>query len=409
MTTSELPIDLNLEELTINPKSPLPSFIEVILLEKAGESGQKVLKSIIDAVASNANQYIQTRRRRYDGDDDNIGLSSILFVKKKIAFIISRLCTKYKLEVLLVITYLIEKNMLLRSSNATLSESLFGLKRSKIRGGKYLQPMNKSDSIKAALLLAIVPYIGEKAKEIYEREIEIERRYQNNSGNHQQNTFIARFKKLFIYIFPFLYMSSEGINTTYQFAYMLGKSVYYHPSLHVLNQVVRRYAISDLEQKEVIEDGKKDLAVTKLGSRSLQNSAIAGVMIAFLVGWIGQFRRHLRNRRRRLLTRHDLGMPYYYYSSRDVTNGDREGDIITIPPPLPATIENDLNVSSSLCPLCQEKRIHPVATTGGYVFCYRCICMYIRENGGKCPVTGMNCKESQLIRIYESTNAVSHQ
>ncbi len=407
MTTSELPIDLSLEELTINPKTPLPSFIEVILLEKASESGQKVLKSIVDVVASNANQYIQ-RRRRYDGDD-NTGLSSILHIKKKIAFIISRLCTKYKLEVLLVLTYFIEKHILSTSSNATLSESLFGLKRSKIRAGKYLQPIKKSDSIKAALLLAIVPYVSEKAKETFERETEIERRFRtnntNNSENDPQDTLIARFKKFFIYIFPFLHMSSEGIHTVYQFAYMLGKSVYYHPSSHILGQVVRRYTISDLQQKESIEDGKKDLAMTKLGSRSLQKSAI---LLALLVGWIGQFRRHLRRRRRRLLTRNDLEMPYYS-SSRCDTSGYREGDIITIPPPLPPTLGNDLNVSSSLCPLCREKRIHPVATTGGFVFCYRCICIYIRENGEKCPVTGMTCKESQLVRIYESTNTVSHQ
>lgn len=409
MTTTELPIDLNLEELTINPKTPLPSFIEVILLEKASESGQKVLKSIVDAVASNANQYIQ--RRRYDGDN-NTWLTSVFYIKKKIALIISRLCTKYKLEVLLVLTYFIEKHILSTSSNATLSESLFGMKRSKIRGGKYLQPIKKSDSIKAALLLAMVPYVSEKAKETYERESEIERRLRNNntnsSDNDQRETFIARFKKFFIYIFPFLHMTSEGMHIVYQFAYMLGKSVYYHPSSHILSQVVRRYTISDLQQKESIEDGKKDLAMTKLGSRSLQKSAITGVMIALLVGWIGQFRRHLRRRRRRLLTRNDLEMPYSA-SSRDDTSGYREGDIITIPPPLPPTPGNDLNVSSSLCPLCREKRIHPVATTGGFVFCYRCICIYIRENGEKCPVTGMSCKESQLVRIYESTNTVSHQ
>jgi hypothetical protein len=59
--------------------------------------------------------------------------------------------------------------------------------------------------------------------------------------------------------------------------------------------------------------------------------------------------------------------------------------------------------------LCHNKRLHPVASSSGYVFCFRCLVMYMRMHGPRCPVTGLFCTESNLIRLYEpsTTNASS--
>lgn len=58
------------------------------------------------------------------------------------------------------------------------------------------------------------------------------------------------------------------------------------------------------------------------------------------------------------------------------------------------------------CPLCLEERVHPCASTGGYVYCYQCIFDYLRggEDGppnNVCPVSGIPCEFTDLIRLYE--------
>jgi len=401
-------IDLTLEESTIDPKSFLPSFLEVMLLERASESGQKVLKTSIEAIAANSTQYLQRR------NDNNHGtrIGSILYFRKYIALIVSRLCTKYKLEVQLILTYFIEKNVLSTPANAALSESLFGLKRTKIKKGHSLRQMKKSDAIKAALVLAILPYISQKAKTIYEMQLERARdAYQTNHNSTRQDTkhdIFEKFKSMYMYIFPFLHMSVEGINVAYAFAYMLGKSVYSNPSLHILGQVVGRYTMKDLKEMVEKEDDKNSqimVAPSDL-SRFIKKSASMGILIALLMGWMGQFRRELRRRRRQIFTQ---GSNIFNSTARNIgENAAEDGNFMTIPPPFPPSIKRDgTQIDPTLCPLCEEERINPVASTSGYVYCYKCIIMSIRNNGKKCPITGMPCTESQLVRIYESTNVAN--
>jgi hypothetical protein len=84
---------------------------------------------------------------------------------------------------------------------------------------------------------------------------------------------------------------------------------------------------------------------------------------------------------------------------------------IHLPPPQSPTVlvsYPSLPISKDHCPLCHNKRLHPVASSSGYVFCFRCLVMYMRMHGPRCPVTGLACTESNLIRLYEpSTSNVS--
>ncbi|PHJ17575.1 pex2 pex12 amino terminal region protein [Cystoisospora suis] len=54
----------------------------------------------------------------------------------------------------------------------------------------------------------------------------------------------------------------------------------------------------------------------------------------------------------------------------------------------------------SLCPLCRKPRSNPACIPSGYVFCYRCIVMYVRSHG-YCPVTKLRVLEPHIRRIYE--------
>ena len=503
-STSTSPIDLTLEESTIDPKSPLPSFLEIILLERASHSARNVLKSIIEALSSHIAHYLREQRARSIGREVTGGIGgSIVFIREIqrnitliIARIISKLCNVYKLELQFILTYFIEKHVFMTSGfDAAASESLFNFKRSRVYKGNNnytatyqkqnetqtirIEPMKKSDMIKASLLLAIIPYMTEKAKEIYEIEKERRRQQQQQQENYNYNNRNNRFnhdnrhpssslrimkkkiRSFVFYIYPFLHLSTEGINTAYYFAYMIGKSVYYDPCLHLLGQVVRRCTIEDLEEKKqnqnsnnrssninsdsrIGEEEKSQSlifnsdATSSSNSKSLgilKSSAATGLCVALCVGWMGQLRRELRRRRRRRLFAREEGLhnnAMNTITGTTTTNTDnhsssssrselgsnfnrsrQDGDHITnnhnvIPPPLPPVITNGSNVNKdpSLCPLCGQTRVNPVASSSGFVFCYRCITMYIRENGQKCPVTGMQCTESQLVRIYESTNSV---
>ncbi|XP_042338222.1 peroxisome assembly protein 12-like [Plectropomus leopardus] len=52
------------------------------------------------------------------------------------------------------------------------------------------------------------------------------------------------------------------------------------------------------------------------------------------------------------------------------------------------------------CPLCQRLRTNAtVLATSGFVFCYRCIYMYVKSNR-RCPVTGYPTEPQHLIKIY---------
>lgn len=235
--------------------------------------------------------------------------------------------------------------------------------------------------------------------------------YQTNHNSTRQDTkhdIFEKFKSMYMYIFPFLHMSVEGINVAYAFAYMLGKSVYSNPSLHILGQVVGRYTMKDLKEMVEKEDDKNSqimVAPSDL-SRFIKKSASMGILIALLMGWMGQFRRELRRRRRQIFTQ---GSNIFNSTARNIgENAAEDGNFMTIPPPFPPSIKRDgTQIDPSLCPLCEEERINPVASTSGYVYCYKCIIMSIRNNGKKCPITGMPCTESQLVRIYESTNVAN--
>ena len=61
----------------------------------------------------------------------------------------------------------------------------------------------------------------------------------------------------------------------------------------------------------------------------------------------------------------------------------------------------------NLCPLCHRPRVNPAASTSGYVFCYRCIILHLREKGEYCPLTGVACPQSRVVRLFEETGASS--
>jgi hypothetical protein len=92
------------------------------------------------------------------------------------------------------------------------------------------------------------------------------------------------------------------------------------------------------------------------------------------------------------------GDPQSAISNQEIVNGD------TPPPPSSGIPKHAL--PAHLCPLCRQPRVNPTASTSGFVFCYKCILQYVQTHGA-CPVTGRQCKEEQLLRLYEPNSTTT--
>eukprot|EP01038_Epipyxis_sp_PR26KG_P013857 gene13857-18584_t len=74
------------------------------------------------------------------------------------------------------------------------------------------------------------------------------------------------------------------------------------------------------------------------------------------------------------------------------------------PPPNPLPVQRGgiiPPVNTTLCPICRKKRINSCVIRSGYVFCYLCILPILRDDHA-CPITGLQCNEDDIIRLYEN-------
>nr|SVE93781.1 EOG090X0AIN [Scapholeberis mucronata] len=74
---------------------------------------------------------------------------------------------------------------------------------------------------------------------------------------------------------------------------------------------------------------------------------------------------------------------------------------LPIPPPPHSSAQNQHSkIKAGSCPICQlPLKNECVLRVSGYVYCYRCISSYLKENG-KCPVTKLPATSNDLIRIF---------
>ena len=171
-----------------------------------------------------------------------------------------------------------------------------------------------------------------------------------------------------------------------------------------------------------LQSGKADHVV-----RAIRTAIIVGGSTLLVTGWVAHFREELRQRRRRWIagedgtTDHDsenLQQRQQRLQGRQGVNTiGANRNIWTeqsnpIPPPHPPTLLDEseseyvrrgLPTDTSSCPICHRRRVNPAASTSGHVFCYRCLVMHLRSHGERCPLTGMHCPESRVIRLFEPT------
>lgn len=447
------------EEWTINVRSTLPSFLERMMMEEARKSGWETLKSMFGVLEDRIDRMeINTELQGVDRSNTSVieevkRIYYILFRKwpvQVLKALLSNVIKPFGPEIRFLLVYALERGSLMRS-NASIADSLYGGKRVKLgkangsnENERSLLPIGKQDRVRLALFLAIGPYLEERSKEFVPRLI------QPSTIDNAPATTSTKIKlqKLLGIIWPLLRMTTKGTILWHRWRYLLGRSVFFDPYSNFLNLIVRRTTIEDQDQSDkapqsVQRDNAGMLESEATQLASIQNSAselvksstirwaAGGLTSSFVVlAWIARIRsirrglhqeqelqdlretqqqHHERSRRQQEETSTEVGIdtPVFKKDSLNV--------LIPSPPKPPMASQKGTSTPSNfsgntnhrscgLCSLCNEPRIHPTASTAGYVFCLKCILEFLRENGGVCPVSRKPCPESSLVRLYEPTH-----
>jgi len=486
------------EEYTMNPSTPLPSFLEMNLVDATNASGRRTLHQVLDGLRAKCDEIARQRQRRVGNErySNEQTASAAPSLKVRLASHVSHILQHYKSEIMLVVLYGVERCSLMKSS-ATAAESVYGMKRTRvvmergdsggagIDGGMRLVPLTDADKVRCAVVAVLLPYLKEKLALLYRKQLSSATT--NDSSTRRSHTLGAggrldrmrrKIRSIFGTVYPYLSMTTEGASLAYQFLYLAGMTGYNAPSMHVLGVLARRITRADLqvqvqqqqrpnqqqkrgeqhrrqsaganangEGREIVvgnaakparrtEGGSNSTSanigtavVTRLKSgkaddivRAIRTVIIVGGSTLLVTGWIAHFREELRQRRRRWITGEDDAGPsnsnnlVQQQQQGRPTTRDRNRNIWTqsnpIPPPHPPKlldeseseyIRRGLPTDTVCCPMCHRPRVNPAASTSGYVFCYRCLVMHLRSNGERCPLTGMHCPESRVIRLFEPT------
>jgi len=164
--------------------------------------------------------------------------------------------------------------------------------------------------------------------------------------------------------------------------YLNGGSEYHHPVFALMQMAIVRQQSSGSQSSSTISGSRKWL--TMLGASTF----LAVKLAHFLAS-------HARRR----------DLPVY----PSVNIGSTVEDIVkssipTFPGVLPPATGCVIpSRDRKLCPLCRSMIFNPCVSTGGYLFCYRCLIEYLKATP-KCPVTNLRCNENDIIRLYEDND-----
>mmetsp|Transcript_24697 Transcript_24697/g.57973 ORF Transcript_24697/g.57973 Transcript_24697/m.57973 type:complete len:512 (+) Transcript_24697:1-1536(+) len=448
------------EEWTVNSRSTLPSFFERMLMEEARRSGWEMLRSFFGFLEERISQTVIDVGRQNMNEANIVGgfeetrrvpPSILRRWTIQIAGTFHRtIIQPFGPEIRFLLIYIAER-LSLTHSNASITEALYGGTRVKLEESstsaqyrRNLRPIENHDSVRLAFFLAFGPYLEERSKFLFQYLLG----HCSPSCADRDRPGISKRKKkvkaLFKMLWPLLQMTSKGAFLWYRWQYFLGLSVFFDPYSRLLNSVVRRTTVEDQQKQDKTLQTSKAKSANIVDSNPNQMGDIrertvkllisnrmrwaSGGLATFLIAlaWVARIR-SIRQEFQQERELHELRQVQQHEQQRNrsVQEGTdisvdenypaftgRNSDEMIPSPPGPALIHGRItktafncldHSNSDVCPLCKEPRVHPTASTGGYVFCLKCILEHLRQNGAFCPVTQKACSESSLVRLYEPT------
>ena len=461
------------EEWTINPLATLPSFLEMFMMDEASRLARKSLDvgmRLLQQQLQNQHPHQQaaTNNENYTTNDSNTANTSRSFTRimahlssllqrstSKVASTIALLIHKFGPELSCLILYAVERQCLHSEACATFSESLYGGRQAKLdhqssqddnKERRKLLPVSDRDKTRLALLVALGPYIQRRMLLLYQHLKQQQQQQQQQQPSHSERSLTAtrfslllqKLRKFYVGIYPFLHVSLSSIDVVYQWRYLLGRSVFFHPYGHLLGLVVRRVTQADNETSPAMSVSASSTAKVPPSNSSsssatttsdlsnvppsvapsspLRNVAVWALSSTVVLSWISHFRAEYRRQRQELILQQQQlqqqqqqqvdhrGAPTSSNNLNDrlVYNSNATTqDVVPLISPTPSSgIKNNKLIPDHLCPSCRQPRMHPTASSSGFVFCYKCLLQHVRDTG-KCPMTGRHCREAQMLRLYE--------
>jgi len=261
---------------------------------------------------------------------------------------------------------------------------------------QQLRNVSRDDRIRSLILEVLVPYLKEKLELIDHNNLLAMQR-QSSSSSSWNHTFF--WNKNCFQLFSIM---EQMTVIFYQLRYLTKRSLYFSPYLHLLGLIVRRITLADLQQPKKTSKIMKKPNVDNI---PLLYRAIAIFALTLLLPtWYAQLRQTIRLLRRKWISTffHRHSDSTFASNTKDQNNSYMQ----VSPPPLKPPISNSSKINrvplNNSCPLCRSAFVNPaVASTSGYVFCYRCLAMYVRQHN-KCPITQLPCSENRIFRIFET-------
>lgn len=325
----------------------------------------------------------------------------------------------------------------LRTTDASFSESLYGLRRRAVKikvkkdnikthlnsGGEVNHSgLEKRQKVLSVVFLVILPYLKSKLHSVYNREREA--RLQASLWGHDDERFndvdiigreedsliprgssdaassvrarlTKKIQKIIGACYPWVHASSEGLSFAYQLLYLLDATGFYSLGLHAVGIHVCRAT-----GQELMDTSSR---ISKI--RSHERERLRGPP------WLKAVQRLLLSCTYTVLDYAQTGliaavfffkmMEWWYQSAEERMSAP------TVypppPPPPPPQVAKEgipLPPDRRLCPLCSQKRANPsVATVSGFVFCYACVFKYVSQYK-RCPVTLLPANVDHIRRLF---------
>lgn len=305
----------------------------------------------------------------------------------------------------------------LRTTDASFSESLYGLRRrpaniSLLNDDTSSSQLRRRQKLLSLLFLVVLPYLKSKLHSIYnkEREARIQATLWGDENQSYDSTvstptfnarasvatrITKRFQNIVGLCYPLLHAGTEGFQFAYQMLYLLDATGYYSLALHALGIHVCRAT-----GQELMDASSR---ISKIRSR--ERERLRGPQ------WIKTLQGALLSCTYTVLDYAQTGliaavfffkmMEWWYQSAEERMSAP------TVyppppPPPPPKVAKEGVQLPSdrTICPLCLQKRVNPsVMTVSGFVFCYACIFKFVTQYK-RCPATMVPATVDQIRRLF---------
>eukprot|EP00850_Spirogloea_muscicola_P002073 SM000008S22162 [mRNA] locus=s8:169171:172336:+ [translate_table: standard] len=197
--------------------------------------------------------------------------------------------------------------------------------------------------------------------------------------------------------YPAVHVLYEGVSFAYQLLYLLDATGFYSFSLHCLQLKLRRASGQELmDATKIVNERRK---------RELYHLRGPPVLQRVQRGLLGAVYTTLDYAQTSLIAAVFLfKMVEWWYQSAEQRLATPAVYPPPPPPPPPKEAEGGLSPPSDrrLCPLCLQSRTNPaMVATSGFVFCYPCIFSYVQQYK-RCPVTLIPSSVDNIRRLYHN-------